>query len=481
MYYKVSRDPLYSEIFMYPLEILVTDTAVVQRLRYLSQLVGSQMSYPSATHTRFSHSLGVMHVAGLYSSHLFGSENPIFRLSRLAGLLHDVGHGPFSHQFDDVVYSHFGYEEGHDQFRERLLVEKLPQLMKEKFDSSEESFKKSVLEDVEKTLGKVPENFFLTIMEAVNGIFEGEKKGDPLFNIIQGPLGADRMDFVLRDSYFSGVRYYGTVPMDRIIRNSAILKINGSDVLSYNIKTVDDMYTVLFGRFMMYKNVYFHKTSRAADMMVQDFLNHSIVPLKLGHYLENLDDFLKLTDDFVIHQIEFMHDLKIYDDEMRDDVEKAYVTIQRLKVRDLWKLIVEIPYTTTGIDPGSVSRSLGDEILKKMKKNLEMLIASPKIEDTDMEVAKKLFDDFDDTFVIDTPYKLTLFYPDEFLSTKVYIHNDANDLMTFEEFEKKYPTYKLMSGNMLQLVRIYSKKDVRTFLKKYNLIPTDGLELTTRW
>jgi len=238
---------------------------------------------------------------------------------------------------------------------------------------------------------------------------------------------------------------------------------------------------VLFGRFMMYKNVYFHKTSRAADMMVQDFLNHSIVPLKLGHYLENLDDFLKLTDDFVIHQIEFMHDLKIYDDEMRDDVEKAYVTIQRLKVRDLWKLIVEIPYTTTGIDPGSVSRSLGDEILKKMKKNLETLIASPKIEDTDMEVAKKLFDDFDDTFVIDTPYKLTLFYPDEFLSTKVYIHNDANDLMTFEEFEKKYPTYKLMSGNMLQLVRIYSKKDVRTFLKKYNLIPTDGLELTTRW
>ncbi len=481
MYHKVSRDPLYSEILMYPLEILATDTAVVQRLRYLSQLVGSQMSYPSATHTRFSHSLGVMHVAGLYSSHLFGSESPEFRLTRLAGLLHDIGHGPFSHQFDDVVYSHFGYEEGHDQFRKKLLVEKLSQLMKEKFDNSEESFKKSVLEDVEKTLGKVPENFCLQIMEAVNEIFEGEKKGNPLFNIIQGPLGADRMDFVLRDSYFSGVRYYGTVPMDRIIRNSAILKSNGNEVLSYNIKTVDDMYTVLFGRFMMYKNVYFHKTSRAADMMVQDFLGHSIAPLKLGHYLENLDDFLKLTDDFIIQSIEFMHDFKLYDDDMLEDVEKAYATIQRLKIRDLWKLIVEIPYTTTGIDPGTVSRSLGDDIVKKMKKNLEIAMESSRIDPEDLDVAKKLIDNFDDTFVIDTPYKLTLFYPDEFLSTKVYIHNDANDLMTFDEFEKKYPTYKLMFGNMLQLVRVYSKKDVRSFLNKYNLIPNDVLEVTTRW
>lgn len=481
MYYKVSRDPLYSEIFMYPLEILATDTEIVQRLRHLSQLVGSQMSYPSATHTRFSHSLGVMHVSGLYSAHLFGMDSPYYRLSRLAGLLHDVGHGPFSHQFDDVVYSFFGYEEGHDQFRKKLLLDKMPQLMKEKFEISEEPFKKSVMEDVERTFGKIPENPFLEVMERTNEIFDGEKSGDPIFNIIQGPLGADRMDFVLRDAYFSGVRYYGTVPIDRIIRNSEILKINENEVLSYNIKTVDDMYTVLFGRFMMYKNVYFHKTSRAADMMIQDLLGHSIVPLKLGHCLENLDDFLKLTDDFIIQNIEFMHDFKMYDEEMTEDVEKAYEIIQRLKKRDLWKLIIEIPYTTTGIDPGSVSKSLGEEILKKMKKRIENALADSKIESDDIDTAKQIMLDFDKMFVVDTPYKLTLFYPDEFLSTKVYIHNDSFELMTFDEFEKKYPTYKLMSGNMLQLVRIYSKKDVRAFLNKYALIPNDISEVTTRW
>ncbi|HEU23887.1 MAG: metal-dependent phosphohydrolase [Mesoaciditoga sp.] len=475
MYYKVSRDPLYSEIFMYPLEILATDTPIVQRLRYLSQLVGSQMSYPSATHTRFSHSLGVMHVSGLYASHLFGNDSPQFKIARLAGLLHDVGHGPFSHQFDEVVYDFFGYKEGHDEFREKLLTKKMPQMMKELYENSREPFKKSIMEEIESIFGRIPDDPFGDLMKAVNEVFEGEKTGSPIFNIVQGPLGADRMDFVLRDAYFSGVRYYGTVPMDRIIRNSAILKKNENEVLSYNIKTIDDMYTVLFGRFMMYKNVYFHKTSRAVDMMIQDLLRYSIRPLNLGAYLEDLDEFVKLTDDFVIHRIEFLHDFEKSKDQ---EIEHAYEIIERLKRRDLWKLVVEIPYTTTGIDPGSISKSLGEGVLKKMKKKIKDVIDSGKAEDT--EILGKILEDFDDIFVIDTPYKLTLFYPDEFLSTKVYIH-DGDNLMTFDEFEKNHPTYTMMFDKMLQLVRIYAKKDVREYLQKYNLIPKDTLDITTRW
>lgn len=477
MYYKVSRDPLYSEIFMYPLEILATDTPIVQRLRYLSQLVGSQMSYPSATHTRFSHSLGVMHVSGLYASHLFGKDSPQFKLTRLAGLLHDIGHGPFSHQFDEVVYDFFGYREGHDQFREKLLLERMPQLMMAQYESSRDPFKKSIMEEIEEIFGRIPEDPFGELMKSVNEIFNGEKSGNPLFNIVQGPLGADRMDFVLRDAYFSGVRYYGTVPMDRIIRNSAILKKNDADVLSYNVKTIDDMYTVLFGRFMMYKNVYFHKTSRAVDMMIQDLLRHSIKPLNLKTYLEDLDEFVKLTDDFVIHRIEFLHDFEKKDD---DDIRKAYEIIKRLRKRDLWKLVVEIPYTTTGIDPGSISKSLGEDILKKMKRNLKSIVENDLVESKDLDAINEILTDFDDIFVIDTPYKLTLFYPDEFLSTKVYIH-DEEKVMTFDEFERHHPTYTMMFDKMLQLVRIYTKKDVRNLLQKYNLIPHDVLEITTRW
>ena len=480
MYHKVSRDPLYSEIFLYPLEILATDSPVVQRLRMLSQLAGAQMSYPCATHTRFSHSLGVMHVSGLYAAHLFGEESPQFRLCRLAGLLHDTGHGPFSHQFDDVVYSQLGYDEGHDQFREHLLLEKLPKYMKDKFDNSPKIFKKHVMQDVEMTLGKIPNKPFEEIVAKVNEIFAGERFGDPLFNIVQGPLGADRMDFVLRDAYFSGVKHYGTVPIDRIIRNSSIVKVSSEkSVLSYNIKVVDDIYTVLFGRFMMYKNVYFHKTSRAADMMIQELLRKSMSFLNFKESLRNLDDFLQLTDSYVVERTEMLFDQT---DKPSKELKEAREIIQRLKKRDLWKLVVEIPFSTTGIDPSTVSKSLGEEKLEEIRKRMKSCLQLGQINQEDKKEVERVLKNFDDIFIVDTPYKLTLVHPDEFLSNSVYIDDGNGKVMTFEEFEKAYPTYKLMSGNMLQLVRIYAKEDIRALMRKYDFIPlTSSTQLTTRW
>ncbi len=481
MYHKVSRDPLYSEIFLYPLEILAIDTPVVQRLRLLSQLTGAQMSYPSATHTRFSHSLGVMHVSGMYAAHLFGENSSQFKLCRLAGLLHDVGHGPFSHQFDDVVFSSLGYEEGHDQFRERLLLEKLSEYMKMKFDSSSEVFKKYAMEEMEIIFGSIPKNPFKALVEKVNDIFMGEKLGDPLFNVIQGPLGADRMDFVIRDAYFSGVRHYGTVPINRIVRNSLITNREERRVLAYNLKVVDDIYTVLFGRFMMYKNVYFHKTSRAADMMIQELLKSAMKPLDFAKCLEDLDCFLQLSDNLVFEGMNLLYQQGVKSGNLSKNVRDAHEIIQRLKRRDLWKLVIEIPFSATGIDPSTISKSLGDETLKKMKERLKDLIDSSKIDKKDLKAAEVLLENFDELFVVDTPYKLTLVHPDEFLSNRVYIQDDDGKVMTFEEFERKYPTYKLMSGNMLQLVRIYMKNDLRDLIYRYDLIPKESIETTTRW
>ncbi len=478
LYHKVSRDPLYSEIFLYPLEILAIDSPIVQRLRALSQLAAAQLSYQCATHTRFSHSLGVMHVSGLYASHIFGENTPEFRLCRMAGLLHDAGHGPFSHQFDDVVYASLGYEEGHDQFRERLLLEKLPYYMRLEFEGSPERFKKHVIEDLEMVFGTVPNEPFKELAKMVNEIFLGEKHGNPLFNIVQGPLGADRMDFVLRDAYFSGVKHYGTVPLDRIIRNSSILKRGDKSVLSYNLKVVDDVYTVLFGRFMMYKNVYFHKTSRAADMMIQELLRKCMDFLDFENALNNLDEFLQLTDNYVIERTELLFNQT---DNPSQSLREGHDIIHRLKCRDLWKLVVEIPFSATGIDPGSISKSLGEEKLAEMKKRIEMKLDEGSFEEEDLPKIKDVMERFDDLFIVDTPYKLTLVHPDEFLSNSVYINDEKGQVMTFEEFEKAYPTYKLMSGNMLQLVRIYAKEDVRDLISKYNLLPPSHTQLTTRW
>lgn len=152
MYYKVSRDPIHSEIFLYPLEILAVDTRPVQRLRYLSQLVGAELVYPGATHTRFAHSLGVMHICGLYGSRLFEDQSKR-RIVRLAGLLHDVGHGPFSHQFDDVVYAKMGLKDGHDEYRKRILLELMPyEMMKSYKKISDPRMKMAIREDLSETL-----------------------------------------------------------------------------------------------------------------------------------------------------------------------------------------------------------------------------------------------------------------------------------------------------------------------------------------
>ncbi len=480
MRYKVSRDPIYSEIFISPLEMLIMDTKPVQRLRFLSQLAGAVFVYPGASHTRFAHSVGTMHVAGMYAEHLFKNDYSKQRILRLAGLLHDIGHGPFSHQFDDIVYPMAGIDGGHDEYRDKILLELMPDHVYETFKNlPKDSLKDSVLKDLEATVGNVSDvkEALKKVFEMVIEVFHGEETGSVEFNIVQGPLGADRIDFILRDSYNSGTRTFGTGAPDRIIRNSLIAKKDGRDVLCYNAKVMDDIYAALFGRFMMYKNVYFHKTSRAADLMIQEILKYSFRPLNLKERILDLEEFVDLTDSTIIEEIKFLK--KSGQTEFKEDIDKAHEVLERLLRRELWKVVVEMPFSIEGIDPGLVSRSLAMETLEKIRNNLKETLNSG-FDDEDYEVLKEMYDNFDDIFIVDTPYKLTLVHPDEFVQSKVLIYKDDN-VMDFEEYVKKYPAYRLMSNNLIQILRIYIKVDYRNVLEKYKLLPSENSRLVTRW
>ncbi|SHH18849.1 HD domain-containing protein [Thermosipho atlanticus] len=502
MYYKVSRDPIHSEVFMYPLEIIASDTKAMQRLRYLSQLVGAEYVYPGATHTRFAHSLGVMHIAGMYAEHLFDSPERI-RILRLAGLLHDIGHGPFSHQFDEIVYKKMGLEDGHDEYREKILLEYMPLKMYEVYERAPSSLKKAVCEDLEIVLGGYSENLvddFREVLKRVVEIFKGESEGTIDFAIIQGPLGADRLDFVLRDSYFAGTRGFGTGSLDRLIRNSLIINKDERDYLAYNIKVIDEIYTILFGRFMMYKNVYFHKTSRAADLMIQELLELAYRPLKLKERVKNLEAFMELTDQKIINEIEIMfnqivneYSLDSFEFTKRDileykidlqpvelDVVMAYEIIERLKNRNLWKTIIETPFFVEGIDPSVASQGFAMDILQKIRFRLERAIET--CEETDKEKLSMILSNFDEIFKVDTPYKLSLVHPEEFLKSNIYIYDTWKDqILSFDEYVKNYPAYNLMSNNLIQIVRVYVTEDIREILDKYNIIPKVQTLLTTRW
>ena len=488
---RVSRAPVYGEITLSPLEILCIDARPMQRLREVSQLGGAERVYPGATHTRFLHSLGVMHLSGMYAEHL-SMSNKQTRLLRLAGLMHDIGHGPYSHQFDDVAYKKAGLKHGHDDQRKRLLVELMPNEMKLVYDNSmKEVWKKNVKDELQDILeqnipeGEDLEPLFLDLMELVSKVFEGENEGSAEFNIIQGPLGADRIDFVLRDSYYCGTPEYGTVDLQRIIRSSRLIEKTGVKRLTYDSKIIDSIYRVLFGRFMMYKNVYFHKTARAADLMIQRVLELAYDFLFIEDYINDCNKFCELTEGWLYYSIlEKFNNRKTFEKEERLKIEEAFEIISNYKERKLWKSIIELSFSITGMDPTKVALSVGEERIETVRQRIALILQDETVDKKDKEELNLIYNHPERYFKIDTPYKLTLAHPKEFLVNEVYLRTgpSVENLMDFESFLKSNPFYQSVSGQLVQIVRVYMTRDKRDLLEKYALLQfSDELELTTRW
>ena len=486
---RVSRDPVHGEITLSPLEILCTDTRAVQRLREISQLGGAERVYPGATHTRFLHSLGVMHIAGMYADHL-GLSLKRKRILRLSGLLHDIGHGPFSHQFDDVVYKRAGIKGGHDEQRERILLELMPgELIKIYEQNLKTDWQENILADLKQVLGddfvesNPLEASFIEVMKLVCELFEGEKTGDADFNIVQGPLGADRTDFVLRDAYYCGTPEYGTIDLQRIVRSSKIIKKDNRERLTYGSKIIDGIYRVLFGRFMMYKNVYFHKTARAADLMLQRVLDLSYEALDMEGRVADPERFLEMTEDWVYYSLKYMIEYGKGSD-VDEKIREAHELLSNYRERHLWKSVMEHSFSVTGMDPSKIAASVGEDTITEIVHQLRELISDGTIKESDLDVMREIVSAPYRFFKVDTPYKLTLAHPAEFLVNEVYLRNTRNpeDLIDFETFLKKNPFYQSVSGQLVQIVRIYMTKDKRDLLKKYRLLGMkNDIEITTRW
>jgi len=301
---------------------------------------------------------------------------------------------------------------------------------------------------------------------------------------------------VLRDSYYAGTRGFGTGSIDRLIRNSRIVEKDGRAILAYDSKVVDEIYTILFGRFMMYKNVYFHKTSRAADMMIQELLDLSYKALRLDERVMNLHTFLDLTDQTIINEVivrfnnlveqygggeEVKEALLKYEFDLQPlelDIVMAYEIVERLKSRNLWKVILETPFSIEGVDPTLVSQGIASDLLQKIRLRLERCLEVA--DDDDLKIIKHTLTNFDEIFRIDTPYKLTIVHPEEFLRSNIYILK-KHHIMTFEEFVRQYPAYNFMKSNLIQIIRIYVTKDVREILEKYKILPETTVDITTRW
>ncbi len=262
-------DPIHDFIRVYDHELKIIDNPIFQRLRRIRQLSGAHLTYPAAQHTRFEHSLGVMHIASQAGQAL--NEKGILKLDdievlRLAGLLHDIGHGPFSHLFEEVIQQK---KFSHEDFGKEIILKSEigDSLTKNGYDK-----------------------------KLITKVAFGDSKLQYMNEIISGALSADMMDYLLRDGYFTGAEH-AQIDHKRITQSLDIhqkkLALERSALYSFE--------SMMHSRYQMFKAVYFHKTVRAAEVMLLEALRLS--DDEFGFTSFNINEYVKLTDEYVLTKL----------------------------------------------------------------------------------------------------------------------------------------------------------------------------------
>ncbi|HNU09071.1 MAG TPA: HD domain-containing protein, partial [Pyrinomonadaceae bacterium] len=230
--------------------VRLIDTAEFQRLRRIRQLGLAHFAYQGAEHSRFAHSLGALHLATrtLAKLELSYTIDPSDRIAvRCAALLHDIGHGAFSHVIEPIL----GFR--HEEFTIDALLS----------------------DDTE--VGRVLRDFSPDLSESVASIIRGDFKPRALAQLVSSQLDVDRMDYLLRDSLMTGAKY-GVFDLEWIIKSLEIDEESDRIyVAARGLYAVEDY---LQARYYMFRQVYFHRTLRAAEAMLQALLRRAFMIFK---------------------------------------------------------------------------------------------------------------------------------------------------------------------------------------------------------
>ena len=326
--------PIHGFIGLTELEMKIINSSAYQRLRRIKQLSGGHFVYPTAEHTRFGHMIGAMYLAGLSGSRLFTKLNlgdDALQEVRVAGLLHDLGHGPFSHVFEEALIEKRGMN--HEDVTEWLI---------------KDSEIGELLED-----GGVSKK---RVADLVRG--RRRKKIDAVASgIVAGQVDVDKMDYLLRDSFYCGVNY-GLVDIHRLINS---LEIAEDYTLEFDIAARGALESFLVARYEMFLNVYYHKTVRSVEVML----------VKLMHAADSvlgLTTFSTPEEFFALDDISLISRLRAINPTESDDAKEASRMMNLLDSRKLYKsafekiLHTEDRFVSKVLTKKKVRESLQDEI-----------------------------------------------------------------------------------------------------------------------
>lgn len=307
----ILRDPLWNNIRLDPLALALLDTPVVQRLRYVRQLGLAFLVYPGATHSRFEHALGAYHLAGVALRLLdergvlaaVPADDPA--VVRAAALLHDVGHYPFSHAVEELGVAH------HEQLAHDLLRQG------------------DLAAICTAALGA---DAPARIIALIRG-----RSDSPLQGLISGSLDLDKIEYLKRDAAMCGVPY-GEIDVDRLLNSLVLVPHPDTGALTVGVheKGLSALESLLFAKYQMYRNVYWHHAVRSATAMYKRLVTEA-----LAHGAVDGARLARATDEGLLALLD-----------TPELAPSARRQLDGLRQRRLHKRVMEHPAATLGDDVG---------------------------------------------------------------------------------------------------------------------------------
>ncbi|KAJ7683564.1 hypothetical protein B0H17DRAFT_1205071 [Mycena rosella] len=307
------KDQIHDYIPISPLLSSVLDTKQFQRLRNIKQLGTSYYVWPGASHNRFEHCLGVAYLARSMAEHLLYTQPELGITARdvdcvqIAGLCHDLGHGPWSHVWDG------------------LFIPSVAPTKKWKHEDASKMMFKFMSETNNINLPEKDVQFILALIDGEPTQCSPDEKSF-LFDIVankRNGLDVDKFDYIARDSYMIGEP--SKISLARLIKSARVI----DNEICYDIKDVNQLHEICYTRFKLHKMIYNHKTAKAIEYMIVDALILAEPFMKIADQIEIPKKFLYLTDD-IMPRIESSED---------PDLAPAQTIFERVHIRELYKFV----------------------------------------------------------------------------------------------------------------------------------------------